>query len=115
MHHLGRTFLIHVHSDRLLLLEEPDIIDAGKRIEHAWPEDCSVTTGDDDGRYIDILIRSNSPTETWDRIADHFLGTDFLSTEIRISSIVTVTGDAGWDNYLLLHHFDPNEKLDQYA
>ncbi|MEM1228795.1 MAG: hypothetical protein AAGJ40_24180 [Planctomycetota bacterium] len=110
-----RTFLIHVHSDRLLLLEEHDIINVGNRIEHAWPDNCSVTTGEDDGRYIDILIKSDSPSETWARITDLFLGTDFLSTEIRISSIVTATGDAGWDNYLLLHHFDPDEQLDQYV
>ncbi|TWU19186.1 hypothetical protein [Allorhodopirellula heiligendammensis] len=111
----AKTFLIHVQPDQLLALDELDILNVAKRLELEWVEECSATMGDDDGRYINIHIHSNSPAETWARIADLFLGTDFLSTEIRISSIVTVTGDAGWDDYLLLHHFDPSEELDQYA
>ena len=114
MNATARTFLIQVQPDRLVALDAPDILNMAKRLELDWPEDCSITTGDDAGPYINIQVHSNSPAETWLRIAELFLGTDVLCTEVRTSSIITMTGDTGWDDYLLLHHFDPNVELDAY-
>ncbi len=110
----SRTFLIQVHVERLLALDEPDIVNVGNRIKTEWPDDCSVTTGDDDGRYVNLMIQSDNAGRTWARISELLLGSDFLSTEVKISAIITVTGDAGWDDYLLLHHFDPSESLDAF-
>ena len=110
----SRTFLIQVQVERLLALDEPDIVNVGNRIKTEWLEDCSVTTGDEDGRYVNLMIRSENPAQTWERISESLLGDDFLSTEVKISAIITVTGKAGWDDYLLLHHFDPSESLDAF-
>ena len=32
--------------------------------------------------------------------------------ELRDAMIITMTGEEGWDDYLLLHHFDRAEPLD---
>jgi hypothetical protein len=68
-----------------------------------------VSEGEDKGKYINFIFKSNDLKETWNKINTHYIAQPNLSA----SSIITCEGSKGWDNYLLLHHFDKNVEIDE--
>jgi len=71
--------------------------------------DFSVSSGDEKGVYINYDFVSENPKESWSWIE----GLLVKNPSFRDSSIVCCEGSQGWDNYLLLSHFDKNEPLDE--
>jgi len=62
-----------------------------------------------DNSYVTFSIETESIKKTWILIKKDFLSIpDFFK-----SSIIVCEGTKSWDNYLLLHHFDPTEKIDK--
>jgi hypothetical protein len=59
---------------------------------------------------FDFRCRSLDLCERASRLA---LRDKRLGAKLRRSSIVACEGSRGWDNYLLLHHFDPAVVLDR--
>ena len=68
--------------------------------------------GEDEGPYVNFTFAAKDPAGLWAQIQREVLGDRDLGAEIAASSIIIVEGDEGWDNYLLLHHFDPQHKTD---
>jgi hypothetical protein len=71
--------------------------------------EIEVNEGEDNGKYINIILKSDKPKELWLKIRSLYLSKPTLAS----SSMITCEGSEGWDNYLLLHHFDKSEKLDE--
>lgn len=69
-------------------------------------------SGNNDGRYINILFEIDSPAHAVALVLP-FLEHSTLGPQITSSTILTTEGDAGWDDFFLLHHFDPTEELDE--
>lgn len=67
-----------------------------------------VSEGNDNGPYINILFRVNSIYQVWGQLESELLS----CPGVRESSIITCEGSQGWGNYLLLHHFDSAEEID---
>ena len=65
--------------------------------------------------YINFLFTSTTPTQTWQAIQRLALGHRRWGWRLRQSTIVTCQGSRGWDNYRLLHHFDPEQPLDRLS
>ena len=67
--------------------------------------------GNDGGRYVNVTFEAATVAAGWAAVAsvlaDHKFG-----QAVRASCIVTCQGEHGWDDYLLLHHFDPDVNLD---
>ena len=70
---------------------------------------AEVNEGEDNGKYVNLNIKTDNLKNTWDNIKDII----FKNPTIQNSSIVVCEGNQGWDDYLLLHHFDKNEKIDE--
>lgn len=68
----------------------------------------TVSQGNDRGPYINLDFESDDPKADWMKIQAWLEDVKGL----RISCIVTCQGRHGWDDYLLLHHFDPDEPCD---
>jgi hypothetical protein len=68
-----------------------------------------VYEGEENGKYINLNIKTDNLKNTWDNIKDIIL----KNQTIHNSSIVVCEGNQGWDDYLLLHHFDKNENIDE--
>ena len=64
-----------------------------------------VTHGEDDGRYINVDFRVRDVGQCWAAIRQLLHSQEQLAS----CSLVCCEGRRGWDDYLLLHHFDPNE------
>jgi hypothetical protein len=67
--------------------------------------------GQHDGRYINLTFGARSLAVAWKLVRGLLVDPD-VGRAARDSFIVTCQGDRGWDDYLLLHLFDPTEALD---
>lgn len=68
-----------------------------------------VQEGDDNGRYVNFNVTSNNVKETWNNIKNSLLELSYFVN----AAIVVCEGSEGWDDYLLLYHYDRSEKLDE--
>ncbi len=75
---------------------------------HPATENVDVTSGDDGGPYININIDSSAPASLWPLLHDAITNDTSLSS----CTIACCEGDAGWDDYLLLFHYDKTEATD---
>ena len=68
--------------------------------------------GDDGGPYINLHFSASSPAAGWLRLRGAY-DDSALGWQLASSTIVTCEGAHGWDDYLLLHHCDLDEKTDE--
>jgi hypothetical protein len=69
--------------------------------------------GDNDrGPYVNYFFETRSPGKTWRAMSGSILRHHRIGASLERSTIITCEGTRGWDNYLLLHHFDPKVGLD---
>jgi hypothetical protein len=73
-------------------------------------EKVSVEEGRDNGRYINLLFQTNNARQLWPVIRARL-----VRLGLQRAAIVTCTGREPWRDYLLLHHFDPKERLDGFG
>ena len=68
----------------------------------------NVEHGDDNRPYINVNIHSTDVMSLWSAVSSR------ISCDSALAScaIVCCEGDDGWDDYLLLHHYDQGETLD---
>lgn len=64
--------------------------------------------GDEDGPYVHIAMDTEDLPGLWSQLRAVWRADSNLAR----CSIVVAEGQAGWDDYLLLHHFEPQEPLD---
>jgi hypothetical protein len=72
-------------------------------------KDVSVSEGDDGGGYISVNLRAADMVGLW-AVVRRQLKTD---AHLANAAIVICQGECGWDDYKLLHHFDPAEVVDE--
>jgi len=71
-----------------------------------------VSEGDDDGAYLNIVFATVDTATSWPRLREALLASTEFGAALMASSICMCTGEGGWDDYLLLYHFDPTVPLD---
>ncbi len=67
--------------------------------------------GEDNGPYINLSFSASNHVAGWLPLRDAYNDSD-VGRQLALSTIATCEGGHGWDDYLLLHHFDPDEKTD---
>jgi hypothetical protein len=75
--------------------------------DHAIVAGFDAQEGEDEGRYLNFTFLAKDPATLWQRIRANVLAEAVIGHEIASSSIIVCEGDHGWDDYLLLHHYDP--------
>jgi hypothetical protein len=73
-----------------------------------------VHKGNDRGPYVNyhFVGQNKALGRIWTLISRRALGHRKIGAALRRGSMVTCQGSRGWDNYKLLHHFDPKVPLD---
>ena len=71
------------------------------------------TDGEDKGRWIGFNYWTDTLGQAWPLIREKGLGDPSIGALLAKATIVVCEGDDGWNDYLLLHHFDPDEPLDR--
>jgi hypothetical protein len=64
------------------------------------------------GSYINFMFETTKLQKTWNLLQDMLFKDEKLGLVLSQASIVVCEGKDGWNDYLLLHHYDPTEKLD---
>jgi hypothetical protein len=74
-----------------------------------------VHKGTDRGPYVNyhFVGRNRSLSRIWSLVSRRALRHRAIGAALRRGSVVTCQGSLGWDNYKLLHHFDPKVPLDE--
>jgi hypothetical protein len=65
-----------------------------------------VTHGRGGGRYVNYLFDADDVPALWEMLCRRLFLNDEMGAAIRNATIVTRTGDRGWDDYRLLHHYE---------
>ena len=70
-----------------------------------------VTRGVDEGNFVNVTFKTSDPGELWRAIQ---AALDLREASPAANMITAVCeGDHGWDDYLLLHHRDPEQQVDR--
>lgn len=68
--------------------------------------------GDDGGRYINLHMKTDDLAMLWEAVQAALYEHPTLGAPLLQSSMAICTGEAGWDDYLVLHHYDENVEVD---
>ena len=71
------------------------------------------SNGNDDGDYLNFDFDTPHPAALWDQIQGAIYDASPFGQEVCQSSMAICTGRNGWEDYLLIHHWDPEEDLDE--
>jgi len=70
--------------------------------------DVRATEHQEKGPYVNVDFKTADLSGLWQSVREVLEALPGLNR----AAIVVCEGDRGWDDYLLLHHFDPEEKVD---
>jgi hypothetical protein len=85
-------------------------MDVGMVVDRLRGLDSSATIsrGNDKGEYVNLYFATDDLKSLWESVRHTLSAAPGLAN----ATIVACEGENGWDDYLLLHHFDPSEALD---
>jgi hypothetical protein len=110
---LGQLCL-QVQMNLALQLNPDSLKEASERIAKAITGIRGVgrSEGDDDGRNLNVTFAAESPATAWQELKSKLLESGVFGSSLRECAMVACTGNDGWNDYRLLHHFDPTVGLD---
>jgi hypothetical protein len=68
--------------------------------------------GHDGVQYFNFTLGTRDLKALWDTLREQLYGDVTFGKPVARSSIATCEGPHGWDDYLLLHHYDPDVRRD---
>ena len=107
---------IQVHLDRApgfnqsLLRKEYEALQAQERALARF----RIEEGEDHGRYLNIEFATSDIIQLWQALQSAIYQHPVIGKELMMSSMVMCTGASGWDDYLLLHHYDSTVAQDKF-
>jgi hypothetical protein len=107
-------FRIQIHPHRCPQLVFADLRSACERVanDKTLVDRFSWNEGFDGHSYVDLTFATERAEELWNVLRQQFYDKAEFAKSMQAGSIATCEGRRGWDDYLLLHHFDPAVKCD---
>ena len=105
-----REIHVQLQPDLVPDLVEADTVARLEQIGRATGAEVRTTAGFDEGRYVNLDFAPLDAAALWNAIRMELESVPALA---RIA-IVCCHGEHGWDDYSLLHHYDPAESLDPF-
>lgn len=68
--------------------------------------------GEDNGPYYNFTFGTTSAAKLWQRIQQSIYHNVEFGAYMQASSMAMCSSEHGWDDYLLLFHYDPSVTLD---
>ena len=108
------TFCIQVQPDRAPDLDMERVRSLCRLISsrRALVVRHSIAEGVDKGRYVNLMFDTAQPRELWGMLHSIFYEDAIIGSGLALASMAMCEGDQGWDDYRLLHHFDPEVETD---
>jgi hypothetical protein len=106
---------IQVHLARSPKLNSDRLKNACEVIAKSTPgiRGIGINEGEEDGPYLNIVLAADAPEEVCPGIRLALLESADFGRDLKASCMCVCTGQNGWDDYLLLYHFDPGVPLDE--
>jgi hypothetical protein len=77
-----------------------------------WHE---FSDGQDEGSFYNFTFGTADIPRLWREVQQRVFADSELGLPMSVTSMAMCEGTRGWDDYLLLYHFDPNIPLDEMA
>ena len=78
----------------------------------AFVKHHAFDNGDGQGPYFNFTFGTTDAKRFWQIVRERFYISGEIANHMRQSSMAMCSSEAGWDDYLLLHHYDPAVDLD---
>jgi hypothetical protein len=110
---LGQLCL-QVHPDRVPGLNVPSLKEAADLLARSAPgvRGVGFSEGEDNGAYLNIVFATKDPLHSWKTIREDLMESAAFGSQLKAASMAMCTGAEGWNDYLLLYHYDPSVPLD---
>ncbi|MFZ6769427.1 hypothetical protein ACO0LM_20440 [Undibacterium sp. Di26W] len=111
-----KTICVQLQSDLLPEISALPIVDILEEMVSSCPEVWKITfTVESNSECDNFNFVTSNVKNLWKKI-DAVLGlTSEPRSAISQGIIVVCEGEYGWDDYLLLHHFNDQEKTDRFT
>jgi len=108
-------FCIQIHPHRSPQLDLAGLRSECERLatDKALLRRFSWREGFDDHAYVNLMFDTDHPKLLWTLLNERLYQASALGTLMQASSIATCEGRRGWDDYLLLSHYDAGQKCDE--
>ena len=73
----------------------------------------AVVEGEDNGPYSNLMFETLELQKLWESLWQTLYGDDSVGLALSQASMAMCEGSDGWNDYLLLYHFDPLVKVDR--
>ena len=103
---------VQVHPERMPSLDLDAVLEIFSNAAQMADAELTVSEGGDDGPYINYDFLTRDLARLWEVLQSQVFSDDTLGPQLALAAIATCQGSKGWDNYLLLHHYDRSLKLD---
>lgn len=100
---------VQLQPDRNPSHEVSELIDLVRSIG-LYPE---IDKSESSEKYINLNFFTEDFKGFWHDIESKVLAHKFLGSWVKDVSIIVCEGDQGWDNYLVLSHYDDHVNLDE--
>ncbi|GAB3267873.1 hypothetical protein [Chitinimonas naiadis] len=110
------TLCIQIQPDRIADFDQAAVLAVCEQMRAHKPLIAGFQwdEGDDEGPYINLLFETEQPAEVWPILQAAFYAPGALGDAIRATSMAMCTGEEGWEDYLLLYHYDDQLPLDSF-
>lgn len=69
--------------------------------------------GEDEGKYVNVVFGSVAPQDLWPQINAALYQSPVFGPALRACSMALRTGSDGWNDYVMLYHFDPSVPVER--
>ena len=109
------TFCIQIQTDRVpdLDMERVRSLCRLATSRRVLVERHSVVEGTEKGPHVNLMFETAQPEELWALLISLFYEDSMVGPQLAAASIAMCEGKVGWDDYRLLHHFDPEVEIDR--
>ncbi len=110
-----RSLSIQVQPDRIpgLDIEKARLLFEALK-SNSLVERSAFDEGNDKGRYLNFTYGTNDAQSLWLVIQREIYEHQIFGKQLLSCSIAVCSSEEGWNNYLLLHHFDSSVPLERF-
>ncbi len=111
-----QTLCIQIQPDRVADFDEAIVLATcqGLRVFKPLITAFQMEQGEDDGPWVNLSFETEQPARVWPLLQAAFYDAGPLGDVMRASSMAMCSGKNGWDDYLLLYHYDNTLELDSF-
>ena len=111
-----KSLCIQIQPDRSDSLRLEKVYELGKAIasDNELVSRFEIVEGEDEAPYANLMFESANIQSLWQRIQVAIYGNDEVKKGMREASMALCEGEDGWNDYLLLFHFDPIQELESF-